>query len=59
LRRVDKRNGDDWEWSMRDKFDEEEVLDREKVEKIVPKQFYKWLKTFGKVALVLLSLRGL
>ena len=35
---------------MRNKFDEEEVLDREKVEKIVPKQFHRWLKTFGKVA---------
>jgi len=50
LRRVDKRDEDDWEWSIRDKFDEEEVLDREKVEKIVPKQFHRWLKIFGKVA---------
>ena len=50
LRRVDKRDEDDWEWLMKDKFDEEEILDREKVQRIVPKQFHRWLKTFGKVA---------
>jgi len=49
LRRTDKRDEDDWEWSMRDKFDEEEVLDREKVEKMIPRWFHKWLKTFGKI----------
>jgi len=31
LRRVDKKDEDDWEWSMKDKFDKEEMLDREKV----------------------------
>ena len=35
---------------MRDKFDEEEALDMEKVERMIPRQFYKWLKTFGKIA---------
>jgi len=50
LRRVDKRDEDDWEWSMKDKFDEEEIINREKVERIVPKQFHRWLKTFGKIA---------
>ena len=50
LRRMDKRDEDDWEWLMRDKFDEEEVLDMEKVEKMIPRQFHKGLKTFGKVA---------
>ena len=37
LRRIDKRDEDNWEWLMKDKFDEEEILDREKVERIVPK----------------------
>ena len=50
LRRVDKRDEDNWEWSMRDKFDEEKVLDMEKVERMVPKRFHRWLKTFGKIA---------
>jgi len=50
LRRTDKRNEDDWEWSMKDKFDEEEVLDMEKVERMIPRRFHKWLKTFGKIA---------
>jgi len=50
LRRTDRRDEDDWEWSMKDKFDDEEVLDMEKVEKMVPRRFHRWLKTFGKVA---------
>ena len=41
LRRVDKRDEDDWEWSVKDKFDKEEILDREKIERIVPKQFHR------------------
>ena len=49
LRRTDKRDEDDLEWSMRDKFDEEEVLNREKIERVIPRWFHKWLKTFGKV----------
>jgi len=35
---------------MRDKFDEEEVLDMKKVEGMIPRRFHKWLKTFGKIA---------
>jgi len=50
LRRTDKRDEDDWEWLMKDKFDEEEVLDIEKVETIISRWFHKWLKTFGKIA---------
>jgi len=37
---------------MRDKFDNEKVLDIEKVERMIPRQFHKWLKTFGKIASV-------
>ena len=50
LKRTDKRDKDDWEWSMKDKFNDEEVLDMEKVEKMVPRWFHRWLKTFGKIA---------
>jgi len=50
LRRIDKRDKDDWEWSMRDRFDNEEVLEMEKVKRIIPRWFHKWLKTFGKIA---------
>jgi len=35
---------------MRDKVDKEEVLDRDKMEKIVLKQFHRWLRIFGKIA---------
>ena len=50
LRRTDRKDEDNWEWSIKDKFDDEEVLDMEKVEKMVPRRFHRWLKTFGKVA---------
>jgi len=50
LRRIDRKDEDYWKWSMKDKFDDEEVLDMEKVEKMVPRWFHRWLKTFGKVA---------
>ena len=49
LRRVDKRDEDNWKWSMKDKFDEEDVSDRRKVEEMIPRQFHRWLKTFGKI----------
>jgi len=50
LRRTDKRDEDDWEWLMRDKFDEEGVLDMKKVKRMILRWSYKWLKTFGKIA---------
>ena len=34
---------------MEKKFDDEVKLDREKVRKIVPQRFHKWLKVFEKV----------
>ena len=34
---------------MKEKFDEEIKLDREKVKEIVSQKFYKWLKVFGKI----------
>jgi len=36
---------------MREKFNKEIKLDREKVKKIVLQKFHKWLKLFGKVEL--------
>jgi len=34
---------------MKERFDEEIELDKEKVKEIVPRKFHKWLKVFGKV----------
>jgi len=34
--------------SIEEKFDDEVKLDREKVRKIVPQRFHKWLKVFKK-----------
>jgi len=33
---------------MEEKFNDEVELDREKVRKMVPQKFYKWLKVFKK-----------
>jgi len=34
---------------MKEKFDKEIKLDREKMKEIVPQKFHKWLKVFKKV----------
>jgi len=34
---------------MEEKFDKEIELDREKVKRMVPQKFHRWLKVFGKV----------
>jgi len=34
--------------SIEEKFDDKVKLDREKVKKIVPQRFHKWLKVFEK-----------
>ena len=34
---------------MKEKFNKEVKLDREKVREMVPQKFHKWLKVFGKV----------
>jgi len=41
LRRVDKRDEDDWEWLIKDKFNNKDVLDRRKVEEIIPSRFHR------------------
>jgi len=51
IRNMEKADKDEWEWTMKEKFDKEIELDREKVKEIVPQKFHKWLKVFGKVEL--------
>ena len=36
IRNVEKADRDEWEWTIKEKFDEEIELDREKVKEIVP-----------------------
>ena len=42
---------------MEEKFDDKVELDREKVRKMVPQKFYKWLKVFEKVELERIPVR--
>ena len=39
---------DEWKWTIEEKFNNKIKLNREKVRKIVPQKFYKWLKLFEK-----------
>jgi len=48
VRAIEKLDRDEWKMSMEEKFDDEVKLDREKVRKMVPPRFYKWLKVFEK-----------
>ena len=48
-REVKVEDGKDLRWIMEDREKEEEAReDRRKVEDMVPRRFYKWLKVFGK-----------
>ena len=48
-REAKVEDGKDLRWTMEDREREEEAIeDRRKVEDMVPKRFYKWLKVFGK-----------
>jgi len=48
-RKAKVEDGKDLRWTMDDREREEEAReDRRKVEDMVPKRFYKWLKVFGK-----------
>ena len=49
IRNVEKANRDKWKWTMKEKFNREIELDREKVKEIVSQRFHKWLKVFGKI----------
>ena len=46
IRVVDQVDRDEQKWTIEEKFNDEVKLDREKVRKIVPQKFYKWLKVF-------------
>jgi len=48
IRAVDQADRDEWKWTMEKKFDDKVELDKEKVRKIVPQKFHKWLKVFEK-----------
>ena len=48
VRAVEKTDKDKWKILMEEKFDNEVKLDREKVRKMVPQRFHKWLKVFKK-----------
>ena len=49
IRAIGKSESNEWKMSMEEKFDNEVELDREKVKKMVPQRFHKWLKVFEKV----------
>ena len=48
VRAVEKTDRDEQKMSMEEKFNNEVELDREKVRKMVPQKFHKWLKVFEK-----------
>ena len=41
IRNLEKTNRDKWEWTMKEKFNKEIRLDKEKVKEIVPQKFHK------------------
>ena len=51
VRAIEKSDRDKWKMLMEEKFDNEVELDREKVRKMVPPRFHKWLKVFEKAEL--------
>ena len=48
IRVIGKSERDEWKMLVEEKFDNEVEIDREKVRKIVPQRFHKWLKMFKK-----------
>jgi len=48
IRAVGKSDRDEWKLLIEEKFDNEVEVDREKVRKMVPQRFHKWLKVFKK-----------
>jgi len=57
IRAVEKLDRDEWKILMKEKFNDEVKLDREKVRKIVQQRFHKWLKVFEKVELERMPVR--
>ena len=48
IRVVEQVDRDKWKGTIKEKFDNKIELDKEKVRKIVPQKFHKWLKVFEK-----------
>ena len=48
VKAIEKLDRDKWKMLMKEKFDNEVKLDKEKVRKIVPPRFHIWLKVFEK-----------
>jgi len=48
IRAIEKLDRDEWKMLIEEKFDDEVELNKEKVRKMVPPRFYKWLKVFEK-----------
>ena len=57
IRVIGKSERDEWKMLVEEKFDNEVEIDREKVRKIVPQRFHKWLKMFKKVELEKMPVR--
>ena len=57
IRNMEKADKDEWEWTIEENFNEEIELNREKVKKIVPQKFHRWLKIFEKVELKRILMR--
>ena len=49
IRAVDQVDRDEWKQTIKEKFNDEIQLDKEKVRNIVPQKFHKWLKVFEKI----------
>ena len=59
IRVVDQVDRDEQKWTIEEKFNDEVKLDREKVRKIVPQKFYKWLKVFERTESERIPVRNL
>ena len=57
IRVIGKSERDEWKMLVEEKFDNEVEIDREKVRKMVPQRFHKWLKVFKKVELEKMPVR--
>jgi len=57
IRAIGKLERDEWKMLIEKKFDNEVKLDREKVRKMVPQRFHKWLRVFKKAELERMPVR--
>ena len=57
VRAVEKADRDEWKMLIEEKFNNEVELDKEKVRKMVPQRFHKWLKVYEKAELERIPVR--